>query len=76
MRCPVCDDLHREYRSACTAEAAETLRVRDEMTRRSGHGGAGPDAPRLRWEAILTSKTDQLKIAFRLVQHRSSAHSA
>jgi hypothetical protein len=74
MRCPVCDDLDREYRTACHAEASETLRLRYEMLDRSERGSMNTSRPH--WETVLSSKREQLKIAFRLVQHRSSAHSA
>jgi hypothetical protein len=76
MRCPVCDELHREHSNACKEEASASLKQRYEVMLNAPVENADPQALLHRQEVILSSKKRQLKIAARLEQHRAMAHSA
>jgi hypothetical protein len=76
MRCPVCDELHREHSLACKEEATASLKQRYDVMRRPPKENADPSALQERQETILSSKKRQLKITSRLEQHKALAHSA
>ena len=75
MRCPVCDELHREHSLACKEEATVTLQQRYETMLSPAHQNH-TDALQKSQEAILSSKKRQLKISSRMEHHRALAHSA
>jgi hypothetical protein len=76
MRCPVCDELNREHSVACQAEATATLQQRSDMMLGPQSEAARRDTSQKLQETILSSKKQQLRIASRLEQHRTLAHSA
>jgi hypothetical protein len=76
MRCPICDELHREHSLACKEEATASLQQRYDVMLLPQHESAGPGALQERQETILSSKKRQLKITTRLEQHKALAHSA
>ncbi len=76
MRCPVCDELHREHSLACKEEAIASLQQRYDAMLRPPLESADPQALQERQETILSSKKRQLKITTRLEQHKALAHSA
>lgn len=73
VRCLVCNRLHDEYSVACEAEATVSLQQRYQLIQPEG---AGPETSQKHQEDILSSRLRQLKIASRLEQHRTLAHSA
>lgn len=76
MKCPVCEELHREHNLACKEEAAVSLQQRYETMLSPAHQNPDPDALQKAREVILSSKKRQLKISSRMEHHRAFAHSA
>jgi hypothetical protein len=76
MRCPVCDELHREHSLACKEEATASLKQRYDVMRQPPTENADPSSLQERQETILSSKKRQLKIVSKLEQHKALAHSA
>jgi hypothetical protein len=75
MKCPVCEELHREHSLACKEEATVSLQQRYEMLS-PAHQHTDPEALQKSREVILSSKKRQLKISSRMEHHRALAHSA
>ncbi len=74
MRCPICDELHREHSQACEEEATASLEQRYVLLRPPAR--STDSKAQERQATILSSKKRQLKIVARLEQHKAMAHTA
>jgi hypothetical protein len=76
MRCPVCDQLHDELSLACKEEASASLQQRYDVMLGSERKAPGRVTSQQHQETILSSRKKQVKIASRLEEHQTLAHSA
>jgi hypothetical protein len=74
MRCPICEDLHRDHSRECQLEAKAVLQQRSRLL--SWLRLETRAEERETEEIVLNSRKRQIKISARIDLHKASHHAA
>lgn len=74
MRCPICENLHREHSQECETEARSILK--QQLSLSFGAMGTAIALDPTLDETILLSRKRRLKLASQMSEHKARDHAA